>query len=125
MAFLLSYQGGDILDVTVALNYVGHSSMEIGAKVIVESPYTGSRHHAATAYYTFVHVDESGRPQPVPTYTPKSKGEIERWKQAEKRVDARRKKSNALNKKSRKHSPNVRNIVNLSTDKTGLRQASS
>ncbi|PSO07994.1 hypothetical protein B9Q04_07880 [Candidatus Marsarchaeota G2 archaeon BE_D] len=92
MAFYYPIRVGDILDVTVALNYVGHSSMEIGAKVIVESPYTGSRHHAATAYYTFVHVDESGRPQPVPTYTPKSKGEIERWKQAEKRVDARRKK---------------------------------
>ncbi|PSN91424.1 hypothetical protein B9Q03_04035 [Candidatus Marsarchaeota G2 archaeon OSP_D] len=92
MAFYYPIRVGDILDVTVALNYVGHSSMEIGAKVIVESPYTGSRHHAATAYYTFVHIDKDGRPQPVPAYTPKTEDEAERWRQAEKRAEARREK---------------------------------
>lgn len=92
MAFYYPIRVGDILDVTVALNHVGHSSMEIGAKVVVENPYTGSRHHAATAYYTFVHINGEGRPQPVPSYTPKGQDELERWRQAQERASARRTK---------------------------------
>jgi acyl-CoA hydrolase len=92
MAFYYPIRVGDILDITVALNYVGHSSMEIGAKVIVENPYTGSRHHAATAYYTFVHVNEEGRPLSVPAYNPKTPDEIKRWSEAEIRVKNRKAK---------------------------------
>ncbi|MEM0120924.1 MAG: acyl-CoA thioesterase [Thermoprotei archaeon] len=92
MAFYYPIRVGDILDVTVALNYVGHSSMEIGAKVIVENPYSGSRHHAATAYYTFVHIDSDGKPQPVPEYHPRTDDEVERWRQAEIRAKARKEK---------------------------------
>lgn len=90
MAFYYPIRVGDILDITVALNYVGHTSMEIGAKVVVENPYTGSRHHAATAYYTFVHINGEGRPQPVPSYTPKSEDELNRWRQAQQRVEMRK-----------------------------------
>jgi len=92
MAFYYPIRVGDILDITVALNYVGHTSMEIGAKVVVENPYTGSRHHAATAYYTFIHLDEEGKPHPVPSFTPKSDDELTRWKQAQLRAEARRRR---------------------------------
>lgn len=92
MAFYCPIRVGDILDVTVALNYVGHTSMEVGAKVVVENPYTGSRRHAATAYYTFVHIDREGRPRPVPGYEPKGVEELERWRQAQLRAELRKKR---------------------------------
>jgi len=96
MNFYYPIRVGDILDITVAINHVGRSSLEIGAKVFCEDPFTSNRHHAATAYYTFVHVDSNGRAVPVPPYAPKTQDERLRWTQAEQRSEERKKRISAL-----------------------------
>lgn len=96
MNFYYPMRVGDILDVTVAINHVGRASLEIGAKVFNEDPFTGNRHHAATAYYTFVHVDSNGKAAPVPPYTPRTKDERKRWSEAEQRSEERKRRISAL-----------------------------
>jgi acyl-CoA hydrolase len=105
MSFYYPIRVGDVLDVDVALNRVGRSSLEIGAKVVAEDPFTGNRHHAATAYYTFVHIGSDGKPVSVPPYIPRSKDEIMRLEEAESRADQREKKLIALRELVNTESP--------------------
>ncbi|MEM3671076.1 MAG: acyl-CoA thioesterase [Thermoprotei archaeon] len=92
MSFYHPIRVGDILDVSVALNYVGKSSLELGAKVVTEDPFSGKRRHAATAYYTFVHLDKSGHPASVPEYRPSGAEALLRFKEAQQRMGRRKRK---------------------------------
>ena len=57
---------GDLLTAHASLNFVGRTSMEIGVRVETENLMTGNIHHTSTAYLTFVALDKSGRPVPLP-----------------------------------------------------------
>src|SRR5690606_40750013 len=50
----------------LSVNYVGRTSMEVGVKVESEDLMTGLREKTASAYTTFVALDERGKPAPVP-----------------------------------------------------------
>ncbi|MGC8597346.1 MAG: acyl-CoA thioesterase [Thermocladium sp.] len=65
---------GDVVNIRAGVTFVGKSTVEIMLNVIAEDKYGGSR-HMCTAYYTFVHIGESGEPEPVPPYEPKTEGE--------------------------------------------------
>jgi acyl-CoA hydrolase len=56
----------DVLFVKARLNLVGRTSMEVGVRVEAENPLTGEVRHTATAFLTYVALDESGRPVEVP-----------------------------------------------------------
>lgn len=47
------------------VNYVGHTSMEVGIKVIAENLLTGEKRHTNSCYFTMVATDEHLRPIPV------------------------------------------------------------
>jgi acyl-CoA hydrolase len=68
-----------------ALNHVGTSSLEVGVKVLAETPSTGAERHACTAFLTFVHLGPDGRPRPCPPLRPETPGERRRWEEAEER----------------------------------------
>jgi acyl-CoA hydrolase len=57
---------GDIVILLASVNQTFRTSMEVGVKVLSEDPRTGEHHHTCTAYLTFVALDESGHPAPVP-----------------------------------------------------------
>lgn len=57
---------GNLLQVQASLNMVGRSSMEIGVRVETEDMLTGERRHTASAYLTFVALDEKFKPKEVP-----------------------------------------------------------
>ncbi len=57
---------GDLLILKASLNFAGRSSMEVGVRVEAEDLRTGQIRHTASAYLTFVALDGSGRPGPVP-----------------------------------------------------------
>ena len=57
---------GNLLSVKASLNYVGRTSMEIGVRVEAENLLTGEVRHAASAYLTYVALDEQGTPREVP-----------------------------------------------------------
>ncbi len=57
---------GDLLTIKASLNLVGKTSMEIGARVESENLLTGQTRHIASAYLTFVSLDDKLKPVQVP-----------------------------------------------------------
>ena len=81
---------GNALHIKVAVNHISKSSMEIGAKILGEDIARGTLSHCASAYLTFVHVDENGRALPLPErFEPESEAEKEHWQEAEARRELR------------------------------------
>jgi len=66
MHFAVPIRLGDVVVLKAAVNYVHRTSMEIGVRVEREVLPTGEREHAATAYLTYVALDDDGHPTPVP-----------------------------------------------------------
>ena len=64
--FLHPVKMGQVMILHASVNYVGRTSMEVGVKVESEDLMTGLREKTASAYTTFVALDERGRPAPVP-----------------------------------------------------------
>jgi uncharacterized protein (TIGR00369 family) len=53
---------GDLLRLKASINLVGRTSMEVGVRVESENIFTGDVRHTASAYLTFVVLDENGKP---------------------------------------------------------------
>ena len=62
---------GDQVVLKAAVNYVSHSSMEVGVQVIRDDPYSGEHMIATTAHLTLVALDENKRPTAVPPLLPR------------------------------------------------------
>ncbi len=90
MDFYAPIRVGHALHIKLAVNYLGRSSMEIGAKILGENPATGELLHTATSFLTFVHVDEQGHPVALKKrFVPETEEEKEIWEQAEARKQMR------------------------------------
>lgn len=57
---------GDLLILKASLNWAGRTSMEVGVRVEAENLLTGQVRHTASAYLTFVALDDKKRPVDVP-----------------------------------------------------------
>lgn len=57
---------GETLLFKASLNRVWNTSMEVGVKVFAVNYVTGSRRHIASAYVTFIALDDRKRPTRVP-----------------------------------------------------------
>jgi acyl-CoA hydrolase len=77
---------GDLLTIKASLNLVGRTSMEIGARVESENLLTGQTRHIASAYLTFVSLDNNLKPVLVPGLI----FETEKEKQRNQAAQARR-----------------------------------
>lgn len=71
------------------VTWTGHSSMEVFVKVIAEHLKTGERRIAATAFLTFVALDEHGKPAAVPQVVPESEEEQKLYETAPMRAEMR------------------------------------
>ncbi|PIE23740.1 MAG: acyl-CoA thioesterase [Planctomycetota bacterium] len=77
---------GGILVIKAAVNYTHRTSMECGVSMWAEDRASGRRYKIASAYLTFVSLDENtGRPRPVPKVEPESDEEKRRHREAEER----------------------------------------
>jgi acyl-CoA hydrolase len=76
-----------ILEAKVTRSFT--TSLEIRIDVSIESLNTGERRESNTAYYTFVAVDQSGRPIPVQPIVPESPAEQKMYDDAQKRRELR------------------------------------
>ncbi|MDM7917344.1 MAG: acyl-CoA thioesterase [Candidatus Eisenbacteria bacterium] len=64
--FLHPVHLGELVILRASVNYAGKTSLEVGVKVLSEDPRTGETLHTASAYATFVAVNDYGQPVPVP-----------------------------------------------------------
>ena len=80
----------DILILKSSVNYTGNSSMEIGVRIESENTISGEINHTASAYLTFVSLDDKRKPKAVEEIIPESPDEVRRLKQAEMRKKIRK-----------------------------------
>ena len=88
--FLAPAKMGEILILKSSVNYTGKTSMEIGVRIESENTISGEINHTASAYLTFVSLDDNRKPKEVEKIIPKSVDEIRRFKQAEMRKEIRK-----------------------------------
>ena len=89
--FLAPAKKGDILKLQSSVNYAHKTSMEIGVRIDAEDPFTGQVKHTATAYLTFVAIDDQNKPTEIPKIIPETDDETRRYERAKKRHMLRRK----------------------------------
>ena len=87
--FLAPAAVGDMLILKSSVNYTHNTSMEIGVRIDAENVKTGKTRHTATAYLTFVSLDEKGKPQKIADIIPESADEKRRYKEGKKRHNQR------------------------------------
>jgi acyl-CoA hydrolase len=89
---------GQVAVVQAQVNAVFRTSMEIGAFVWSEDPYTGDRRHTSTAYLTFVALDANGKPTELPPLLLETDDERKRSQEALERRQARLARRKAVEK---------------------------
>lgn len=80
---------GDMVTLRASVNFVGRTSMEVGVRVEAESLLSGDKRHTASAYLTFVSLDEDGRPSPLPQLILETEDEKRRHQEAQARKQTR------------------------------------
>ncbi len=87
--FLTPVRLGHFVHIRATVNFVSRTSMEVGVRVDSENPLTGEFTHTATAYTTFVALDDHGRPTQVPPLNPQTPDDKRRFVAAQKRRESR------------------------------------
>ena len=93
---------GHFIILKASVNAAFGSSMEIGVRVESEHPLTGERRHTSSAYFTFVALDENGKPTKVPPLLAETPDEQRRLKEAEARRSVRLKDAKKAAKAKRR-----------------------
>lgn len=91
---------GDLVFFKASINYAGKTSMEIGVRVEAENSKTGEVRHTASAYLTFVALDNEGKPKIVPELILETDEEKIRFEEAKKRREIRLREKEEQKKKS-------------------------
>jgi len=76
---------GELVTAFARVNFAGHTSMEVGVKIIAENVLTGDKRHTNSCYVTYVALDEKGQPTEVPPIAPETPDEKRRYDRAAKR----------------------------------------
>jgi len=87
---------GSVIVVSASVNLTCRTSMEVGVRVEMETLSAEGR-HTASAYLTFVALDDAGQPAAIPEVRPETPDEERRLKEArfrrEKRLERLRRKA--------------------------------
>ncbi len=89
VSFVAPVRVGDLITVRASVNYVGKSSMEVGAFVETENLLTGAIVHVASAYLVYVAVDGNDKPTLVPELIAETETEKRRLAEAKLRSENR------------------------------------
>ena len=101
MHFVVPIGLGDTVVLKASVNFANRTSMEVGIRVEKENHLLGSSTHAATAYVTYVALDDEGKPTLVPHVHPETEEEVRRHRNAQTRREFRLKRRDALLQKRR------------------------
>ena len=80
---------GQVMTLRASVNFVSRTSMEVGVKVLAENLMTGETRHTASAYATFVALDDLGHPTPVPPLEPVTDDDRRRMEEGQARRELR------------------------------------
>jgi uncharacterized protein (TIGR00369 family) len=80
---------GDLVFFKASLNMVGRTSLEVGVRVEAENLMSGEVTHTASAYLTYVALDEEGIPRSVPQLIIETGEETRRNREAKRRLEFR------------------------------------
>ena len=70
MTFIRPVKVGDVLCVYTSVDYIGRTSMKIHIEAWARRFTSHAREKVTDAVFTFVAVDDAGRPRPVPPRAP-------------------------------------------------------
>jgi acyl-CoA hydrolase len=87
--FLNPVRVGDLIVLEAQVNRAFHTSVEVGVEVFSEDSAAGIRKHTTQAFLTFVALDDSGKPSPVPPLIRHTPDERRRYRGAGERRKAR------------------------------------
>ena len=73
---------GELVTFLASVNHTGHSSMEVGIKVMAENIRTQAVRHANSCFFTMVALDDDRKPVAVPPLVPQTPDERRREKAA-------------------------------------------
>lgn len=82
VAFSQAVPLGSVVTLEAAVSRAFSTSMEVYIDVWIESRFSGKRSKANEGIYTFVSLDETGKPIPVPQLEPETELEKERFNAA-------------------------------------------
>jgi uncharacterized protein (TIGR00369 family) len=80
---------GDVVTFKASLNLVGKTSMEVGVRVESENPITGTIRHNASAFLTYVALDNNRKPREIPPLILETEDDIRRNREAQARRKTR------------------------------------
>lgn len=80
--FLQPIHVGELVTFLASVNHTGHSSMEVGIKVIAENIRTQVVRHANSCFLTMVAMGDDGRPVRVTPHVPSTPDEARRFEAA-------------------------------------------
>lgn len=83
---------GDIIEVVAYVTWTHNSSMEVFVKVQSEQIGTGEKTTAVTAFFSFVGLNEEGKPTRVPKVIPQTDEEVRLHASAPARYELRMKR---------------------------------
>ena len=73
---------GDLVSFYASVNYTGHTSMEIGIKVMAEDLKTNKVRHCNSCYFTMIAMNKEGKPVDVPALDPVTEDQKRRYADA-------------------------------------------
>jgi len=85
---------GELVNLKAYVTWSGRTSMEIMVKVFAEDTLNGQIRLANEAFFTFVAVDQNGKPIPVPDLVLKDENEKLLYKEAGRRREERLRRKN-------------------------------
>jgi len=88
--FLFPIKSGQAISLESFVTWTHNTSMEVFVKVIGEELTTGERIVCATAFLTFVALDNDGKPHPVPLVIPETDLEKKLFETAPERAEHRK-----------------------------------
>lgn len=77
--FLAPVEVGDLVSLKARVNYAGNSSLIVGIRVEAENFHKGIVKHTNSSYFTFVAIDDNGKPLKVPGLKLTNEQEIRRF----------------------------------------------
>ena len=80
---------GELVTAFARVNYAGHTSMEVGVKIIAENVLSGDKRHTNSCYITYVALDGQGVPTEIPPILPETADEKRRYDRAAQRRASR------------------------------------